>query len=220
MLPWLFIKNVTKQFCDDEVSLAKICRLFKENFEKRTCSSTACLKVQLFVSIKKCSTESVSRASAFRIIWWNADSSMNCYKGKYAHKITLNFYANELQISWADFIFSTERSCSDNVLFCSSGKLSFLLLVKAFPTAFVLYIRSQNSRLGKLTYRSCWILKPKSISNVFSSVWCVFIALEKEVSVASGCKKFCHFTSGTVPPFLPLPTCFDHQSNFREMVCS
>lgn len=126
--------------------------LKKTLVEKRTCSSTVCLKVQLFVGIKKCSTESVSRASAFRIIWWNADSSMNCYKGKYAHKTTLNFYANELQISWADFIFSAERSaCSDNVLLCSYGKLSFLLLVKAFPTAFVLYIRSQNSRLGKLT---------------------------------------------------------------------
>lgn len=116
----------------------------------------------LYVSIEKCSTETVSRASAFRIIWWNADSSMNCYKGKQAHKTTLNFCANELQISWADFVFSTERSaCSDNVLFCSSdthsitdrwtAKLSFLLLVKAFPTAFVLYIRSQNSRLGRLT---------------------------------------------------------------------
>lgn len=36
-------------------------------------------------------------------------------------KTNLNFYANELQISRADFVFSPGRfACSDNGLFCFS----------------------------------------------------------------------------------------------------
>lgn len=56
-------------------------------------------------SIEKCSVQPASRASACGVIWWNADSWTKCYKGKYAHKTTLNFDANELQISWTDFVF-------------------------------------------------------------------------------------------------------------------
>lgn len=111
-----FHKSLTKLFY-------YLLLFFKESFNWEMCllQYTMLETVALNVSTRKCCPEPASRAAAFRIIWWNADSSMNCYKGKYAHKTNLNFYGNELQISWAEFVLRLGRfACSDNGLFCFS----------------------------------------------------------------------------------------------------
>lgn len=217
-----FHKSLTKLFY-------YLLLFFKESFNWEMCllQYTTLETVALNVSTRKCCPEPASRAAAFRIIWWNADSSMNCYKGKYAHKTNLNFYGNELQISWAEFVLRPGRfACSDNGLFCFSetcgkpgmhGWVVIPPLGESFPCCFHSLQQISKFKTGE-TYRSCSVPETGSISNVFSSVWCGFSALGKEFSVASAWRKFYHqefycFSSSPCP-------CFDTKSNFRETVCS
>lgn len=97
-----------------------------------------------------------------------------------------------------------------------TAERSFLLLGKAFPTAFILYSRSQNSRLGRLTEAVEY--QKLGASQAFSALSAVFLLLWGKNSVWSLPGESFITDSCTVPPLPPSPVLMQ-QSNFRETVC-